>query len=191
MNTTFADVAAQLIQRNFRRTRMAAATEAQLTALGADLGGRLTALKAGTERQQFDITKSLGLEREQKAYATRLTALTDPATYAANRNNKWTAMTAAVKQYFEDTVTYLSEAGFGWDEAKEEAKKLTAEMAKIERMKLELVFPTNANVIGVQAAVRNAYAGSFNPAELTAAANSAGHIDAAAPKKRAPRKAKK
>ena len=190
MNTTFADVAAQLIQRNFRRTRMAAST-ADLTALGEDLGGRLTALKAGTERQQFDITKSLGLEREQKAYATRLTALTDPATYAASRKTKWDGMTAAVKQYFEDTVTYLSEAGFGWDEAKEEAKKLTAEMAKLERMKLELVFPTNANVIGVQAAVRDAYAGTFNPAELTAAANSAGHIDAAAPKKRAPRKAKK
>ena len=65
-------------------------------------------------------------------------------------------------------------------------------MAKFERMKLELVFPTNANVIGVQAAVHNAYgANTFNPAELTAAANSAGHIDAAAPKKRAPRKAKK
>ena len=193
MNTTFADVAAQLIQRNFRRTRMAAASTADLTALGEDLGGRLTALKAGTERQQFDITKSLGLEREQKAYATRLKALTEPAAYANDRKTKWDGMTAAVKQYFEDTVTYLSEAGFGWDEAKEEAKKLTAEMAKIERMKLELVFPTNANVIGVQAAVRDAYAapGAFNPAELTAAANSAGHIDAAAPKKRAPRKAKK
>ena len=170
---------------------MTNATEAQLTALGEDLGGQLTALKAGTERQQFDITKSLGLEREQKAYETRLKALTDPATYSTNRKAKWDGMTTAVKKYFEDTVTYLSEAGFGWDEAKEEAKKLTAEMAKIERMKLELVFPTNANVIGAQAAVREAYAGSFNPAELTAAANSAGHIDAAAPKKRASHKSKK
>ena len=170
---------------------MSNATEAQLTALGADLGGKLATLKAGTERQQFDIAKSLGLEREQKAYETRLKALTDPATYSNNRKTKWDEMTTAVKKYFEDTVTYLSEAGFGWDEAKEEAKKLTAEMAKIERMKLELVFPTNANVIGAQAAVREAYAGSFNPAELTAAANSAGHIDAAAPKKRASRKAKK
>ena len=164
-----------------------------LTALGADLGGQLTALKAGTERQQFDITKSLGLEREKKAYATRLKALTEPLAYATDRNTKWEAMTAAVKKYFEDTVTYLSEAGFGWDEAKEEAKKLTAEMAKIERMKLELIFPMNANIIGAQAAVHNAFAapGTFNPAELTAAANSVGHIDAAAPKKRASRKAKK
>ena len=172
---------------------MPASAEEQLGALRADLGGKLATLKAGTERQQFDITKSLGLEREQKAYETRLKALTDPATYATNRGNKWTEMTTAVKKYFEDTVAYLSEAGFGWDEAKEEAKKLTAEMAKIERMKLELVYPTNANIIGAQATVREAYAtpGSFNPAELTAAANTAGHIDAAAPKKRAPRKAKK
>ena len=163
-----------------------------VTALRTDLTTSLTTAQTQNARQQFDITKALGLEREQKAYATRLKALTDPATYAADRNTKWTAMTTDVKKYFEDTVAYLSEAGFGWDEAKEEAKKLTAEMAKIERMKLELVFPTNANVIGVQAAVRDAYAGSFNPAELTAAANSAGHIDAAAPaKKRAPRKAKK
>ena len=51
-------------------------------------------------------------------------------------------------------------------------------MAKIERM--------NANIIGAQAAVHNAYGpGTFNPA------NTAGHIDAAAPKKRAPRKSKK
>ena len=185
------NLAAQLIQRNFRRRRPMATVEA-LTALGADLGGKMTALQASAERQQFDITKSLGLEREQKSYQTRLDALTAPATYALARKAKWTVMTEAVKKYFEDTVTYLSEAGFGWDEAKEEAKKLTAEMAKIERMKLELVFPTNANVIGVQAAVHNAYgAGTFNPAELTAAANTAGHIDAAAPKKRASRKAKK
>jgi hypothetical protein len=190
MNTSFSDVAAQLIQRNFRRTRTMPAA-ADLTALGVDLTAGFTALKAGTERQQFDITKSLGLEREQKAYQTRLDALTAPAAYATNRKVKWDGMTTAVKKYFEDTVSYLNEAGFGWDEAKEEAKKLTAEMAKIERMKLELVFPTNANVIGAQAAVREAHAGSFNPAELTAAANSAGHIDAAAPKKRASRKAKK
>ena len=162
-----------------------------VNALRGDLTSSITTAQNAANRQQFDIAKSLGLEREQKAYETRLDALTAPATYAANRKTKWEGMTTAVKKYFEDTVTYLSEAGFGWDEAKEEAKKLTAEMAKIERMKLELVFPTNANVIGVQAAVRDAYAGSFNPAELTAAANSAGHIDAAAPKKRASRKAKK
>ena len=67
-------------------------------------------------------------------------------------------MTADVKEYFEKTFDYLSEAGFGWDEAKEEAKKLTAEMAKIERM--------NANIIGAQAAVHNAYGpGTFNPAD--------------------------
>ena len=168
-------------------------TPAELSTLRTDLVGQLTALKTGTERQQFDITKSLGLEREQKAYETRLKALTDPVTYSNNRKTKWDEMTTAVKKYFEDTVTYLNEAGFGWDEAKEEAKKLTAEMAKIERMKLELVFPTNANVIGAQAAVRDAYAapGKFNHAELTAAANTAGHIDTAAPKKRAPRKSKK
>ena len=167
-------------------------TPAELTALGDDLGGKLTALKTVSDRQQFDITRSLGLEREKKAYATRREALVTPATYAGKRDTAWDAMTKDVKEYFEKTVAYLSVAGFGWDEAKDEAKKLTAEMAKIERMKLELVFPTNANIIGAQAAVHNAYgAGTFNPAELTAAANTAGHIDAAAPKKRAPRKAKK
>ena len=169
------------------------ATRDALIALGVDFAGQLTAAqKTGLQREQFDITRSLGLEREQKAYQTRLDALTTPTAYAASRKTKWDDMTRDVKEYFEKTVAYLSEAGFGWDEAKEEAKKLTAEMAKIERMKLELVFPTNANIIGAQATVHNAYGpGTFNPAELTAAANTAGHIDAAAPKKRAPRKAKK
>ena len=165
----------------------------QLTQLGTDLGVSIAAVKKVSERQQYDITKSLGLDREKKAYETRLSALTDPAGYSGQRTAKWNTMTTAIKEYFESTVEYLTEAGFGWDEAKEEAKKLTTEMAKIERMKLELVFPTAANVIGVQAAVHNAYGapGAFNPAELTAAASSSGHIDAAAPKKRASRKAKK
>ena len=158
--------------------------------LGRDLS--TATKKTGLDRQEFDINRSLGLEREQKAYVTRLNALIDPKGYAEERAVAWSEMSGNVRTYFDKTIAYLTEAGFGWDEAKEEAKKLTAEMAKIERLKLELVFPTNANVIGMQSLVRTAYneQGMLNPAELTAAANSAGHIDAA-PKKRAPRKAKK
>ena len=158
--------------------------------LGRDLS--TATKKTGIQRQEFDITRSLGLDREQKAYVTRLNALTDPKGYATERATAWSKMTGNVRTYFDETIAYLSEAGFGWDEAKEEAKKLTAEMAKIERLKLELVFPTNANIIGTQSLVRTAYneQGMLNPAELTAAANSGGHIDGA-PKKRAPRKAKK
>ena len=158
--------------------------------LGRDLA--TATKKTGLERQEFDITRSLGLEREQKAYITRLNALVDPKGYSGQRATAWDKMTRDVRTYFDDTIAYLSKAGFGWDEAKDEAKKLTAEMAKIERLKLELVFPTNANIIGAQSLVRAAHAeqGMLNPAELTAAAHSGGHIDAA-PKKRAPRKAKK
>ena len=158
--------------------------------LGRDLA--TATKKTGVERQEFDINRSLGLEREQKAYVTRLNALIDPKGYAEERATGWAKMNSDIGTYFDDTIAYLTEAGFGWDEAKEEAKKLTAEMAKIERLKLELIFPTNANVIGMQSLVRTAYneAGMLNPAELTAAANSTGHIDAA-PKKRAPRKSKK
>ena len=158
--------------------------------LGRDLA--TATKKTGLERQEFDITRSLGLEREQKAYVTRMTALTNPKGYSDERGAAWGQMTENVRKYFDRTIAYLTAAGFGWDEAKDEAKKLTAEMAKIERLKLELVFPTNANIIGAQSLVRTAHheQGMLNPAELTAAAHSGGHIDAA-PKKRAPRKAKK
>ena len=148
------------------------------SAIAGAFGPLQTALTAAnlasktTSRQNYDISKSLGLDREQKAYKSRLDALTDPKTYSANREAKWNDMVKDVKAYFDKTVIYLDAAGFGWDEAKEKAKELTAEMAKIERMKLELVFPTGANIIGAQATVNTAFSGEdgkFNPAELTAA----------------------
>ena len=46
-----------------------------VSALRGDLTTTNTALTK-TQRQQFDISKSLGLEREQKSYQTRLEALT-------------------------------------------------------------------------------------------------------------------
>ena len=106
MYNAFPNVAATRIQRTFRRTRLMAnpADNAVLiTALGADLATTKVSLKK-SQRQDYDITKSLGLDREKKAYNTRLEALTAPATYATNRTAKWDAMTIAIKEYFESTV---------------------------------------------------------------------------------------
>ena len=184
MNTSFADVAAQLIQRNFRRTRTPTppimATVDQLTEVRTALTGDIAALQVAVRgvnanTKQFDINKSLGLDREKKQYDQRLKALTEPATYGRERGVEWLAMTEAVKDYFEKTTTYLGEAGFDWEDSKEKAKDLAKQFAAIERQKLELKFPTAANVIGAQRQVDLAFgpgaaAGAFNPAELVAAA---------------------
>ena len=133
----------------------------------------LKALKDSVEPQLFDINKSLGLTREKQQYEQRLKALTDPADYSTKRGEEWDKMVAAVKKYFDDTVVYLGEAGFDWDDSKERAKALTKDFAAIERQKLELKFPTAANVIGAQRQVDLAFngaSGQFNPAELVAAA---------------------
>ena len=121
---------------------------------------------------QFDINKSLGLTREKQQYDKRLDALTTPTEYARSRGAEWDKMTTAVKTYFDSTVAYLGEAGFDWEESKDKAKELAKQFAAIERQKLELMFPTAANVIGAQRQVDLAFgagAGTFNPAELAAA----------------------
>jgi hypothetical protein len=150
----------------------------------------LTKLRLDMAGQNFEITKSLGLEREKKAYDSRLKALTDPTTYADERGKKWDAMLLDISAYFDKTIGYLTAVGFGWDDAKDKAKELTKGYTAIERQKLELIYPTGANVIGAQRQVDLAYgeAGTFNPAELTAAAQHAAPIQPA--RKRSSRKKK-
>jgi hypothetical protein len=153
-----------------------ATTEERVTTLGNDLGAlqrRVAEVSAGTK--QFDINKSLGLTREKQQYDKRLDALTKPKEYADARTAEWNKMTTAVKTYFDDTVTYLGDAGFDWEDSKEKAKELAKQFAAIERQKLELLYPTSANVIGAQRQVDLAFgaggaAGAFNPAEIVAAA---------------------
>ena len=133
----------------------------------------LKAVKDVVDTQAFDINKSLGLTREKQQYDSRLEALTAPGEYARKCEAEWNKMVDEVKGYFEKTVAYLGNAGFDWEESKEKAKVLTKEFAAIERQKLELRFPTAANVIGAQRQVDlsfSAGAGQFNPAELAAAA---------------------
>jgi hypothetical protein len=147
----------------------------------AEIAVALKALKSSVEGQQFHITKSLGLEREKIAYDSRLKALTKPQEYAEEREAKWKTMLEDISAYFQKTIAYLEEAGFGWDDAKGQATTLSKQFAAIERQKLELLFPTGANVIGTQRQVNLAYnaAGSFNPAELSAAADHVTPIKAA------------
>ena len=148
-------------------------------------------LKATTH--QFDINKSLGLTREKLQYDKRLKALTKPEEYAGDRTTKWNEMAGAVSTYYQDTVKYLQDAGFDWEECKDKAKDLSKQFAAIERQKLELQFPTAANVIGAQRQVDLAFnaggGGAFNPAEL-AAASQPGPIQPAARKKSSSRKKK-
>ena len=173
------------------------ATAEQLADIRTSLGGDINALQlavrgVSANTKQFDITKSLGLDREKKQYDQRLKALTKPEEYGRERGAEWAAMTAAVTTYFNDTTTYLGEAGFDWEDSKEKAKELAKQFAAIERQKLELKFPTAANVIGAQRQVDLAFgagAGAFNPAELVAAAQP-GPIQPAR-KKASSRKSKK
>ena len=85
-------------------------------------------------------------------------------------------MVGKVTGYFNETVSFLNEAGFDWEESKDKAKDLSKQFAAIERQKLELQYPTAANVIGAQRQVDLAFGdvagGKFNPAELAAAAQS-------------------
>ena len=146
------------------------------------LSAGATALGEATANPKFDIGKSLGLDYEKKSYERRLQALVKPEDYALARGKHWDAMSKNIEAYFNNTVDYLQAAGFDWDEAKIRGKALAKDFADVERQKLELIYPTAANVIGAQGQVNNAFsgaAGQFNPSELTVAANSGGHVDVA------------
>lgn len=93
-----------------------AATTANLKQLKEDIEG---------STHQFDINKSLGLAREKLQYNQRLKALTDPKDYTEKREQAWDVMVGKVTTYFNESVAYLSAAGFDWEECKDKAKDLS------------------------------------------------------------------
>ena len=127
---------------------------------------------------RVDPIRELGLDLEQQQYNTRLEALSDPRAYAAKRQTAFDEMVGHVRKSYDDAYKGFLAAGMGTEMSKHYALAAANNEKITRRQVIETQFPTNANMIGEQATIRNT---------KTSVANFAG--GAAPPRRRAaPRK---
>ena len=138
-------------------------------------------LDAGIALGKIDPARELGLDLEMAQYNTRLEALTDPKAYAAKRETAFTEMIGHVRKSYDDAYKGFLSAGMGTDMAKQFSLQAANNERMTRRQVIEVMFPTNANMIGDMATIRGT-AGSVM--------NLAGGQGRAAPARRraAPRK---
>ena len=153
-----------------------------MSGIGAILSAASEAdmLAASLAFGKIDPIRELGMDLEQKQYKTRLEALTDPKAYATKRETAYDEMIAHVRKSYDDAYKGFLAAGMGTDMAKQFALQAANNEKLTRRQVIEVQFPTNANMLGQQATIRNT-AGSV--------ANFAGGQSAAPARRRAaPRK---
>jgi hypothetical protein len=129
---------------------------------------------------KVDPIRELGLDLEQQQYNTRLEALSDPKAYAAKRQGAFDDMVIQIRKSYEDAYRGFIGAGMGTDMAKSFALQAANNEKITRRQVIETQFPTNANMIGEMATIRNT---------KTSVANFTG--GQAAPRRRAAPRAKR
>ena len=104
---------------------------------------------------KVDPIRELGLDLEIAQYNTRLEALTDPKVYAGKRQAAFDDMVIQIRKSYEDAYKGFIGAGMGTDMAKSFALQAANNEKITRRQVIETQFPTNANMIGEQATIRN------------------------------------
>ena len=104
---------------------------------------------------KVDPIRELGLDLEIAQYNTRLEALSDPKAYAGKRQTAFDEMVVHVRKSYDDAYRGFIAAGMGTDMARQFALAAANNEKITRRQVLETQYPTNANMIGEQATIRN------------------------------------
>jgi hypothetical protein len=163
------------------------ASVADLNAAIIALQTTLTAGGAGV----VDPIAELGITLEEKQYASRLLALTNPGTYATNRAAAFTTMKTAVTASYNGAYASFITAGYPSDQAKRSALAAAENTRRVERLIVEQNFPSSANAIGNASAIRTAAPGAFGGSLGMAAPRPMARRSAAAPRRRKAKARKK
>jgi hypothetical protein len=144
-----------------------------LTQTDLDDAIRAVEMKMGASAG-FDPLASLGIDREEKQYAKRLLALTDPTEYAKQRAAAFTNMKSLVRSSYTGSYNSFLDAGYSSDQAKGSALAAAEQTRQVQRLIIEQAFPSAANAIGDASQVRSAAAFSgMSPTAGMAARRSA------------------
>ena len=104
----------------------------------------------------YDPLAELGITLEEKQYASRFEALTDPSEYAKKRVIAFTGMKVAVTASYDNALKEFVKAGYPSDQAKGSALAAAEQTRRVQRLIIEQQFPSSANAIGDAMAVKNA-----------------------------------
>ena len=104
----------------------------------------------------LDILRELGLTEAKQHYNQRVGALTDPATYATNRNAQVVLMEKAVTASYATALADLKKTGMPSHQAQEIAILSSVQTKNVKEKILESLFPSGSNAIATQASGRAA-----------------------------------
>lgn len=116
--------------------------------------------------------QELGIELEEKRYAARFDALTDPAKYKTARDAAFNELKNAVTQSYATAYKAFRTAGHPVESAKQMALAAAEGERRVQSAILESQFPAAANDIGLAAA--SARSGKF-PGHISGATSRSSH----------------
>ena len=133
------------------------------------LTSEVAGLKAGAGN--IDPIAELGINLEQQRYEARYTALTDPATYKANRDTAFDALKRAVSLSYHTAHRAFISAWHPAESAKQMALAAAEGERRVQSAILESQFTASANDIGMASASARsaAFAGHISGATSRAA----------------------
>ena len=127
-----------------------------MSVTAADLADAMTRLEMKVAG--FDPLTSLGIDREEKQYALRLLALTDPARYALQREAAFAELKSAVTTSYNSAYKSFISAGYSAEQSKGSALAAAEQTRQVQRMIIEQQFPSSANAVANASEVRQASA---------------------------------
>ena len=130
-----------------------------------------------------DVKRELGIVQADKAYATRLMALTDPGAYYAARKKAFDSMTDEVELAYQKSFADYAGSGLSNEEAKKYALNAAGAIRDAKMDIIELNYPTSANSVGASSLARKVGSENFS--------GSLGGTKSAPPRRRAPARRKR
>ena len=109
-----------------------------------------------------DVKRELGIVQADKAYATRLMALTDPGAYYAARKKAFDSMTDEVELAYQKSFADYAGSGLSNEEAKKYALNAAGAIRDAKMDIIELNYPTSANSVGASSLARKVGSENFS-----------------------------
>ena len=134
---------------------------------------------------EINILDELGLNREEAVFKSRTQALTDPKTYAADRDKMFTMLKNEVANAYEKTKSDLENSGLSLMEVQKLAIDAASNTRRTLGAIMETRFPSGSTELNIQTNAKNAFEG------MVGAPTAAAPRRRAAPRKKAAAKKKK
>ena len=135
----------------------------------------------------IDILSELGLNREEKIFKSRTKALTDPKTYASDRERMFTEMKAEVQKTYSMTKDSLTGSGLRQVDIQKLAISAADNTYATLNAIMETEFPSGSTELNIQTEAKDKFPGMVSAPTAPAAAPRR----RAAPRKKAAAKKKK